>query len=167
MNDEDKEPEINVVVAPRLPRWIPRRLLRKAAAHALRAQRKHENRSLSIVLVGDRAMRRYNLRYHKVPLPTDVLSFPSTQKGYLGDIIISYDTARRNARAAGWGVSSELQLLVIHGVLHLLGYGDETPVGRAAMQRKQHAILSELGVHVPENEPDRLKSRKQARSSER
>jgi probable rRNA maturation factor len=92
--------------------------------------------------VGDRAMKAYIKRFHQINAPTDVLSFPSAPgDDYLGDILISYDTAKANARQAGWRVRDELRLLVTHGILHLLGYDDTTPDARKKMWKRQAEIL--------------------------
>ncbi len=133
---------INVVVAPKYARRISQKDLRNAASRVLAVEQPDTSSSLSIVVVGDRAMRDYNRRFHHVDAPTDVLSFPSPHfQDYLGDIIISYDTAKSNARQAGWRVRDELALLVVHGLLHLLGYDDSTPKAWEEMWKKQAEIL--------------------------
>lgn len=134
--------DIQIIIAPKYTRRISRKELRNAALRALVLERPGAQFDLTIVIVGDRAMRNYNKRFHHVNAPTDVLSFPSVSSDtYLGDIIISYDTAKANARMAGWRVRDELQLLVTHGILHLLGYDDTTPDTREAMWRRQAEIL--------------------------
>ena len=66
--------------------------------------------------------------------------------GYLGDVVVSYEQARKQARAAGWRVADELELLTVHGLLHLLGYDDLTPRARKRMWKRQAEILGrELG----------------------
>lgn len=82
-----------------------------------------------------------NRKFHATNSTTDVLSFPSNELEYLGDIVISYDRARVQARKAKWRIADELDLLVVHGVLHLLGYDDVTPRQRAHMWRRQEKIL--------------------------
>ncbi|MCC7163153.1 MAG: rRNA maturation RNase YbeY [Anaerolineae bacterium] len=134
--------EINIVVAPKYARRISQKELRSAASRVLAAESPEADTSLSIVVVGDRAIKDYNRRFHHVNAATDVLSFDSPlREEYLGDVIISYDTAKENARRVGWSVRQELELLVIHGVLHLLGYDDTTPDRREAMWRRQAEIL--------------------------
>lgn len=134
--------EINIVVAPKYARRVSQKELRAAASRVLAAEMPDADNSLSIVVVGDRAMKDYNRRFHHVNATTDVLSFDSPlRQEYLGDVIISYDTAKENARRVGWRVREELELLVIHGVLHLLGYDDTTPAQREAMWRRQAEIL--------------------------
>lgn len=134
--------DINVVVAPKYVRRVSQKELRAAATRVLAAELPDAFNSLSIVIVGDHAMRDYNRRFHHVNAATDVLSFDSSQDDdYLGDVIISYETAKENARQAGWRVSQELELLVTHGVLHLLGYDDTTPNAREVMWKRQAEIL--------------------------
>jgi rRNA maturation RNase YbeY len=96
---------------------------------------------LTIVITDDAAIRRLNRAFHGTDAPTDVLAFEAGEPDYLGDVIISYETARRNARAAGWRIADELDLLVVHGVLHLLGYDDTRPRARAKMWKRQEEIL--------------------------
>jgi probable rRNA maturation factor len=126
---------------------VDREALRRVARKALRA----ENASpanLTLVIVGDKKIRELNRQFHRVNAPTDVLSFASDQDHYLGDVIISYETARENARRAGWRLRDELQLLVVHGVLHLLGYDDTRPRARVKMWQKQREIL---GMSIPQS----------------
>jgi len=139
--------DINVVVAPKYARRISQKDLRAAASRVLAMEQPDALQSLSIVVVGDRAMRDYNRRFHNINAATDVLSFPSPiYQDYLGDVIISYETAKENARRAGWSVRNELELLVVHGVLHLLGYDDTTPKACEEMWRKQAEILGSVTV---------------------
>jgi len=134
--------EIQIRVSRRYARRVRRKELQTVARRALALERPGAALNLTVVIVSDRAMRNYNKRFHHVNAPTDVLSFPSVAgDNYLGDIIISYETAKANARMAGWRVRDELQLLVTHGILHLLGYDDTTPDARATMWRRQAEIL--------------------------
>lgn len=131
---------IHVYVAPEFARYVSVARVRSTARKALRAE-KTASLSLSVVVLGNRALRDYNRRYGGTNRATDVLAFPSDEDGYLGDILISYEMARANARRVGWRVRDELDLLVIHGVLHLLGYDDVTAAARARMWRRQAEIL--------------------------
>ncbi|HEX4954619.1 MAG TPA: rRNA maturation RNase YbeY [Thermoanaerobaculia bacterium] len=82
--------------------------------------------------VSDREMRQLNRLYREKDQPTDVLSFPgeaSPEGRHLGDVVISVPTARRQAREAGHGIGRELQILILHGLLHCLGYDHETDDG--------------------------------------
>jgi probable rRNA maturation factor len=108
-------------------RISPRRLgrLLNAAARKLRVRGE-----LALVLGGDRAIRRLNARYRGKDRPTDVLSFPAGGgEAGLGDILISVPAAERNARRFGRPLSREIDVLALHGFLHLLGYDHETDDG--------------------------------------
>ena len=93
--------------------------------------------SLGARFVGDREMRRVNRQFRGNDKPTDVLSFPG-EEGHLGDILISVPTARRQAAEAGHGPDRELRVLLLHGVLHCLGYDHETDQGE--MERLERRL---------------------------
>lgn len=133
---------IQVIVAPEFARYVEASHLRAVARKTLRAENRSAPTALTIVIVSDSAIQDYNRRFHRTAGATDVLSFSSTEKDYLGDIILSYETARDNARRAGWRVRDELELLVVHGVLHLLGYDDRTARAHAHMWNRQADILN-------------------------
>ena len=107
---------------------------------------------LSIVLSDDRHLHELNLDYLGVDSPTDVLSFPAaeidpeTEELYLGDIAISIPRAIQQAQNAGHPVEAEAQLLVVHGVLHLLGYDHSTDEEKAVMWAEQARVLERLGL---------------------
>ncbi len=77
---------------------------------------------INLVLMNDREIRKLNAKFRKKDKATDVLAFPMGEDGILGDIAISTETTRRNAKCFGVSYKDELKRLVIHGVLHLLGY---------------------------------------------
>lgn len=77
---------------------------------------------IEVSLVSDLEIRRLNQKFRKKDQPTDVLSFYLGEDGFIGDIIISPETAKKNASLYGLGYRQELKRLVVHGVLHLLGY---------------------------------------------
>jgi probable rRNA maturation factor len=95
-------------------------------------------------------MRALNRQFHATDAPTDVLSFPTRAESrlikrlHIGDIIISYETARVQARDAGWRIADEIDLLAVHGILHLLGYDDLTPRARKKMWARQKEILGAI-----------------------
>jgi probable rRNA maturation factor len=113
---------------------------------------------LAIVVTSDDVLRDLNCRHRDVDAPTDVLAFPDETQGpfvaapglprYLGDVIISFPRAEVQAAEAGHSVQAELQLLAIHGVLHLLGYDDTTEGQRAEMWTVQSEILHSMGIEV-------------------
>jgi rRNA maturation RNase YbeY len=122
---------------------------------------------VSICLVSDREIARMNETFRKKKGPTDVLSFPAGQRprilagrkravgaekgresrtaeSYLGDIAIAPATARRYAKRNGRSLLDELRVLILHGVLHLLGYDHETD--RGAMDRMEHKMRRRFGL---------------------
>ncbi len=97
---------------------------------------------LTVVLVDDAYIRRLNAQYLGRDRPTDVLAFPDdVEEGHLGDVVVSIETARRQAAAAGRSELDEFSELVAHGVLHLLGMDDSTGPGRQAMTERQAEVL--------------------------
>ena len=100
--------------------------------------------SFSAVLVSDRRIRELNRRYRRRSAATDVLSFPLRENGYLGEVVISAPTARRQARRYRHRVEEEVKLLLLHGVLHLLGYDHETDLEQ--MARREHTLRRRLGL---------------------
>jgi probable rRNA maturation factor len=118
---------------------------------------------VTICLVSDAEIARMNETFRKKKGPTDVLSFPSVARGrpvplrrnsakgtkgkigeYLGDVAISPATARRYAEKSGRKLPSELRVLILHGVLHLLGYDHETDRGQ--MDRVERKLRKRLGL---------------------
>ena len=91
---------------------------------------------VSILLTEDVEMADLNNRFRGIKESTDVLTFPSDFPGVLGDIAVSVPYAERQARARGVSLSQEIGYLVIHGGLHLLGFGDETEEDRVVMVRQ-------------------------------
>ena len=85
---------------------------------------------LTIAIAPDARVRALNKRFRRTDKPTDVLSFPAGERGELGDVIIAAGVARRQALAAGHPLQTELKVLALHGLLHLLGYDHETDAGR-------------------------------------
>ena len=118
------------------------------------------DRDLTVCLVSDASIARLNRSFRGKPGPTDVLSFPAnghaalrrarlstsspSSTSYLGDIAISPEAARRNAARFGRTLPQELRVLILHGVLHLLGYDHETDRGR--MDRVERRLRAELGL---------------------
>jgi rRNA maturation RNase YbeY len=108
---------------------------------------------LSVVLVGDDAMRGLNARYRQIEKPTDVLAFAQREGEdsalggpLLGDVVISVDTAARQADAKGLSLAGEVRVLLAHGVLHLLGYDHErSPAEARRMFAAQRRLVRGLG----------------------
>jgi len=115
---------------------------------------------VTICLVSDAEIARMNAAFRKKKGPTDVLSFPAVRRrgpalierglrkkklrGDLGDVAISPATARRNAKEQGRTLTDEMRILMLHGILHLLGYDHETDHGR--MNRLERKLRRRLGL---------------------
>jgi probable rRNA maturation factor len=102
-----------------------------------------EAAELSVILISDPAMRKLNRRWRKQDRTTDVLAFAQAgpAPGLLGDVVISLPTARRQARERGQALADELRILLVHGVLHLLGYDHEPGGAEARRMRQKEARL--------------------------
>ena len=131
---------------------FPEDLLERAANAALEHESKSLDFELSVILTDDARLHEPNLNYLGVDAPTDVLSFPASETDpetgapYLGDILISIPRAQAQAEAAGHSLEAEVQLLVVHGVLHLLGYDHAQEEEKARMWNAQAEILARLGI---------------------
>jgi probable rRNA maturation factor len=107
---------------------------------------------MTIVLTDDAQLQELNREYLGVDIPTDVLSFPATESDpetgatYLGDILISVPRAKQQAETAGHAVEAEVQLLVVHGTLHLLGHDHAMAGEKERMWNAQAEVMSKLGL---------------------
>lgn len=107
---------------------------------------------LTIVFTDDTQLHELNREYLGIDAPTDVLSFPASEtdpesgRRYLGDILISIPRAEKQAGKAGHALEAEVQLLIVHGTLHLLGYDHAEAEEKARMWKTQAEILESLGL---------------------
>ncbi len=140
------------------PTPVAKEIVQRAARAALDQQGAHGD--LSIVLTDDEHLQEMNRDYLGNDAPTDVLSFPAEEtdpqsgRSYLGDILISVPRAAQQASAAGHPLEAEVQLLVIHGVLHLLGHDHANAADKSRMWAAQATILQSVGlghIRVPES----------------
>jgi probable rRNA maturation factor len=131
------------------PGWL------RAVALAVLETERSDRPELTLAVTGDDTIRSLNRTYLGVDSTTDVLSFGSGAPGfvqapdepsYLGDVVLCYPQAKVQAEAAGHSVEAELALLVVHGVLHLLGYDHAQPDDKAVMWAAQEEILANLGL---------------------
>ena len=127
-------------------RFLNVKKLRKAVVSILRKFDVHDG-ELSIVFATDSEIRPLNKKYRHKDRPTDVLSFSLGDENVLGDIVISVDRAKAQAKIFGTSFKDEMKLYIIHGVLHLLGYDDETPAARKKMRQKEQELLSVWNRH--------------------
>jgi probable rRNA maturation factor len=127
-------------------------LLKRTVSAALAHQSESPDSELTVVLTDDARLHELNRDYLGVDAPTDVLSFPASETDpetgarYIGDILISIPRARAQADAAGHALEAEVQLLVVHGVLHLLGHDHSEMEEKAHMWQVQAEILEGLGL---------------------
>jgi probable rRNA maturation factor len=129
-------------------------LLVSAAEAVVALQKADPQAELTIVVETDEYLRELNHQFLGIDTPTDVLSFPADEIDpesglrYLGDIIISYPRALEQATAAGETVAEEMQLLVVHGTLHLLGFDHGEAEEKAAMWAAQQQALDQIGCKI-------------------
>ena len=110
--------------------------------------------TISVTLVNDQAIREINREHRGKDKPTDVLSFPLepepfSQERLLGDIVISIDTARRQAADYDAPVQREIYRLLIHGLLHVLGHDHMEPDERSVMEREERRLADAIGMPWP------------------
>jgi probable rRNA maturation factor len=118
------------VRAPGLAAWLARVAPRSARGE------------IAIALVSDARIRSLNRQYRRKDRPTDVLSFAPS------DIVIATGVARRQARDAGHSYATELKVLALHGLLHLLGYDHHDPADERRMARLERRLLAKGGVRA-------------------
>lgn len=141
-------------------------VLQHAALAVLEAHDVAPDSALSVVLLPDEDIRALNHQHRGVDAPTDVLSFPAEalpdeidEAPYLGDVLIGFPYVQTQSEREGFPLKESLMLMVVHGVLHLLGYDHDTPARRADMWKVQAVLLEQLGVSPEivlayEEEPD-------------
>ncbi len=164
-------PQITIVVTVLTPAWrdtlceaepLARRAARAALAVAEEGVAEVGEAEVGLVLADDAMLGRLNRRYRGVEGPTNVLSFAASEgaasegaapdsSGFvlLGDVVLAYETIRRESEEQGKRFSDHLCHLVVHGVLHLLGYDHGTEAQAAAMERLEIDALAGLGVSHP------------------
>jgi probable rRNA maturation factor len=141
---------IYVQVAEHIDLPMPVKTVQAAAQAALTYASAPDKAELTIVLTSDDQLRQLNLQFLGEDSPTDVLSFPAgitdpdTGKHYLGDILISVPRALIQAQANNQSGEEEIKLLVVHGVLHLLGYDHAEAEEHERMWALQSAILDHI-----------------------
>ncbi len=137
-----------------LPDSVTSTWLRNVARQALRHQDQPTGSQVTIVLTDDATMGKLNADYRRVDAPTDVLAFASSEgepfvlpegaRRHLGDVVISLETAERQASERHHPVEHELALLIVHGCLHLLGYDHATSKEKDRMWCVQRNIMRQI-----------------------
>jgi len=144
---------IAIQVAPRFRAEVDEGSLRRLAAEVLSQEEAKGETELSLIITDDEAIRELNRRFRGVDAPTDVLAFGTgteehfvsapERPPYLGDVVISYQRALAQAEELGHAVAEELKLLVIHGILHLLGYDHQEEDAARKMREREERIWSD------------------------
>lgn len=137
---------------PQIEAEIDEERLHHLAVETLRLEGVAQSFELGLFITDDGGIEELNRRYRGVDEPTDVLAFGGEVEGFvsppdqphLGDIVISYPRAASQAQERGHSVAQEIDLLFLHGLLHLLGYEDETPEKRVRMWARQEEVLGAL-----------------------
>jgi len=146
---------IQVLIRPKFELQVSAEYVRQTARATLEMETAVADVSLSVVVTDDTEIQALNRQYRGLDAPTDVLSFggeptePSfvtavEEPPYLGDVVLSFHRAQEQAAERGHSTEEEVKLLIVHGILHLLGYDHGTPEEKARMWAKQDAILSAL-----------------------
>ena len=150
--------EINILIDKEYKSGIKAAWLKNIARQVQKAENVSEKSEMGLKITGDEEIHRLNLQYLDEDRPTDVLSFPMNEqvdaapvfvkvpdgKLHLGDIVISYPTALKQAREHHHPVEREIAILLIHGILHLLGYDHDIPARKQKMNRRETAILATI-----------------------
>lgn len=145
---------IDVQIAPAFRRRLRSQEIQAWAQAALRAEGLTEPPDMAVVITDDEAIRALNRDFRGMDVPTDVLAFGEEAPGpfvmapgepmYLGDVVISLEQAEAQAQEQGHSLKDELRLLLVHGILHLLGYDHATEEDKNEMWARQEAILQSL-----------------------
>jgi probable rRNA maturation factor len=145
---------INLQVKRKIKLPVQKSILLQAAQLTLDLENITSESSLSVVIGDDLLLKKLNLQYRGINTTTDVLSFPSSERDpdtnllYLGDVVISLPRAELQASIGRHPLEEELQLLVVHGTLHLLGYDHLIGTDKKKMQAAQERVLNQLGVQL-------------------
>lgn len=151
------EMAVRIDLAVEDPAWkksgVGLRRLRDTASLALRRGGRDvpERPELTLLLADDARLQALNASFRGKDAPTNVLSFPAgtNDRGYLGDVAVAYGVAAREAAEKGIGLAAHVQHLVVHGVLHLLGYDHVTAAQARIMEPLEVAVLKELAISDP------------------
>ena len=145
------EPRLRVLIANEQSTLPVEETLLSAAVQAVFDGSPYTSGTISLAVVDDPTIHEINKKYLEHDYPTDVLSFVlEDRESYLeGELVVSADTASRNAAEYDWSAENELLLYVIHGALHLVGYRDKQPEEIAEMRAAEAKLLIKLGIALP------------------
>ena len=147
--------EINILIDKEYKNKVKSTWLKNVARQVQKAENVSEKSEMGLKITGDEEIHKLNLQYLDEDRPTDVLSFPMNEqldaapvfvkvpdgKLHLGDIVISYPTALKQAEEHNHPVNREIAILLIHGILHLLGYDHDILKRKSVMRNRETAIL--------------------------
>ncbi len=122
---------------------IDKKRIKKISERVLVAEGRKDRVELSIAFVDKGVIRELNGKYRGIDRDTDVLSFPMEEEDMLGDVVICPEVAVRNAEKAGRPADKEIELLVVHGMLHILGYDHEDRQKKDEMWARQAELLAD------------------------
>jgi probable rRNA maturation factor len=156
--------ELSVQTDPHLENRADREHLNELVLATISQEGFDSHATVGLLITSDSRIRRLNLQYRGQDSVTDILAFasgegsdgfvsPPSAPSHLGDIVVSYPRAVAQAAEYGHPVEEELDRLVIHGVLHLLGYDDQTQEDREAMWRRQEAMVRAFHGNREEDRP--------------
>lgn len=145
---------VDVQIAPALRKKVVKQEIRKWAVATLRAEGLTQVPDMAVVVTDNDSIQALNRDFRGMDEPTDVLAFGEEKPGpfvlapgepmYLGDVVISLERAEAQAQERDVAVEDELRLLLVHGILHLLGYDHATEDDHRQMWARQDAILQAL-----------------------
>ncbi len=139
-------------------RWkrVPKLQIKIVEAHALALTKRDAVKLTALLLSNDKEVKSLNRAWRGKNKPTNVLSFPAAEQKLprgevrpLGDVILSYETSAKEAKAAGKSLSDHAVHLTLHGLLHLIGYDHIKDVDAHKMEAKEIRILAKLGIANP------------------
>ena len=147
--------DIEVRIHPSFTARLDATYLRRLVEKALSYLQVPVGTGMSLVITDEREVQDLNRRFRGVDAPTDVLAFGEGEREepfvsapeappYLGDVVIAYPRAEAQAAEHGHSVEEEMRLLLVHGILHLLGYDHATPEEKAVMWARQDEVLQAL-----------------------
>jgi probable rRNA maturation factor len=149
VSDDDLDLDLTVEEVMPLPDEVTETSLHSLVSHALMAEGQPGSWEVSVQVTSDDGIQIMHREFMGLDSPTDIMTFPYEDEPFPGgetpaqggDIVISLETAAANATDAGWTVSDELEFLVLHGVLHILGWDDVVDDDRAKMLARQSELL--------------------------
>jgi probable rRNA maturation factor len=157
------EPEINISIKRNMDLPIEKNWLEKIARRVLEAENITSSAEMGLLVTDSKTIQKLNRIYRGEDKPTDVLAFEMTSGmnqepelqfvsapdgiKHLGEVVISYPQAEKQAQEQGHGVTRELALLIVHGILHLLGYDHGVPEDEQKMRDKENKVLSMLELN--------------------